>query len=120
MPSRSPETAGYIPVEAASRRVMSIVCSVGGLPETAGPDCPTFTAGRADELAQLMIRFLDDPGAALANGYAAYRRAQELYSPRVIVDELLRLLAAKKSPQKDADIGRDLDAAQRDAQPEHR
>jgi glycogen(starch) synthase len=120
MPSRSQETAGYIPVEAASRRVMSIVSTVGGLAETAGPDCPTFTAGRADELAQLMIRYLDDPGKALAAGYSAYRRAQERYSPRLIVDELLALLAAKKSPQKDPDVRGDLNAAQRDAQPEHR
>jgi len=93
MPSRYQEPAGYIPVEAASRGVACIVSTAGGLPETAGPDCPTFTAGHADDLARLMIRYLDHPEEALAAGHAAYLRAQTLYSPRLIVGELLGLLS---------------------------
>lgn len=92
MPSRYQEPAGYIPVEAASRRLACIVSTAGGLPEIAGPDCPSFSAGRADELARQMIRYLDNPGEALATGYAAYLRAQKLYSPQLIVEELLGLL----------------------------
>jgi len=92
MPSRFQEPAGYIPLEAASQRLACIVSRVGGLPETAGPDCPSFAAGEADELAQLMCRFLDEPENALAAGYAAYLRAQEQYSPRVIADELIGIL----------------------------
>jgi glycosyltransferase involved in cell wall biosynthesis len=100
MPSRTAETAGYIPVEAASRGVACIVSRVGGLPETAGPDCPSFTAGRADELAHVMIRFLDDPALALSAGYAAYRRAQDLYSPTAIVDQLLDLLQSRSNRRR--------------------
>lgn len=97
MPSRFQEPAGYIPLEAAAHRVACIVSRVGGLPETAGPDCPTFSAGHTEELAQLMIRFLDEPSTALAAGYAAYLRVQGLYSPRVIVDELIGMLQPRHS-----------------------
>jgi glycogen synthase len=98
MPSRYQEPAGYIPVEAASRRLACIVSTVGGLPETAGPDCPSFSADRADELAALMIRYLDNPAEALAAGYAAYLRAQEVFAPETIVDELLGLLGSVTRP----------------------
>ncbi len=92
MPSRFQEPAGYIPLEAASQRLACIVSRVGGLPETAGPDCPAFGPGRADELARVMNEFLDEPAKALAAGYAAYRRAGEQYSPRLIADELIGML----------------------------
>lgn len=100
MPSRFQEPAGYIPVEAASQRLACIVSRVGGLPETAGPDCPVFAAGDADELARLMIRFLDDPGAALAAGHAAYLRALESFSPRLIADDLMSLLQSGRVPER--------------------
>jgi glycosyltransferase involved in cell wall biosynthesis len=98
MPSRFQEPAGYIPLEAASQRLACIVSRMGGLPETAGPDCPNFAADRADELAQLMIRFLDEPAKALAAGNAAYLRAQEQYSPRLIADELMGILMPGHTP----------------------
>jgi glycogen synthase len=101
MPSRFQEPAGYIPLEAASLRVASIVSRVGGLPETAGPDCPSFEAGEAEELARLMGKFLDEPGHALAAGYAAYLRAQEQYSPRRITDELVSHLTVLRSREQD-------------------
>jgi glycosyltransferase involved in cell wall biosynthesis len=100
MPSRYQEPAGYIPLEAASQQLVSIVSRVGGLPETAGPDCPSFTAGRADELAQLMIDCIDDPAKALAAGYAAYRRAQEQYSPKLVAEELIRMLQPRYAPSR--------------------
>jgi glycosyltransferase involved in cell wall biosynthesis len=92
MPSRFQEPAGYIPLEAASQRLTCIVSRVGGLPETAGPDCPSFVPGCADELAKLMSHFLDEPAAALAAGHAAYLRAQEQYAPRLIADDLIGML----------------------------
>ncbi|MEJ1964426.1 MAG: glycosyltransferase family 4 protein [Gammaproteobacteria bacterium] len=92
MPSRYQEPAGYIPLEAASQRLPCIVSRMGGLPETAGPDCPNFAADRADELAQLMSRFIDEPAKAVAAGHAAYLRAQEQYSPRLLADELMGIL----------------------------
>ena len=106
MPSRYQEPAGYIPIEAASRRVACIVSTVGGLLETAGPDAPAFTAGRADELARHMIRFLDHPAEALDAGNAAHLRAKQLYSPKLIVDELLTLLQPRHA------IGNDVSARQ--------
>jgi glycosyltransferase involved in cell wall biosynthesis len=92
MPSRFQEPAGYIPLEAAACRVPSIVARVGGLPETAGPDCPSFEVGCAEEMAAHMSGFLDDPARALAAGHAAYLRAARLFAPRRIADELLQLL----------------------------
>jgi glycosyltransferase involved in cell wall biosynthesis len=97
MPSRFQEPAGYIPLESAARRVVSIVARVGGLPETAGPHCPTHAAGSATELADAIARLLDDPDAALAAGHAAYLRACEDYSPRRIADQLLRLIDGRAS-----------------------
>jgi glycogen(starch) synthase len=96
VPSRFQEPAGYIPLEAASQRLACIVSRVGGLPETAGPDCPAFGAGQADELAQLMSGFLDEPARALAAGHAAYLRAQEQYSPKLIADELIGILGRRR------------------------
>jgi glycogen(starch) synthase len=97
VPSRYQEAASYVPLEAASQRVASIVARVGGLPETAGPDCPSFSAGSAFELSELMTRFLDDPSHALAAGHAAYTRAIEHFSPKVVVDDLLRLLGPSRT-----------------------
>jgi len=127
MPSRYQEPAGYVPIEAASRGVACILSAVGGLPETAGPDCPSFTAGRGDELARLMMRFLDNPAQALAAGYAVYLRAQKVYSPALVVDQVLGLLSrceplsvAKQPRDENRRHGCQLDRAERDAQPEHR
>ena len=94
MPSSFQEPAGYIPLEAASLRVVSIVSRVGGLAETAGPYCPSFGAGAVDELAKLMLDYLDNPTSALTAGYAAYLRASEEFSPRLLADELLRALGS--------------------------
>jgi glycogen synthase len=99
MPSRFQEPAGYIPLEAASRRVASIVSRVGGLAETAGPDCASFAAGDAEELAQYMTAFLDNPSLAVNAGYAAYLRAQQRFSPSLIADELLDILVARRGAQ---------------------
>src|SRR5262249_43093224 len=87
VPSRYQEAAGYIPLEAAAHRVASIVTRVGGLAETAGPDCPSFAAGNVEELEERMTRFLDNPSQALTAGYAAYLRAGEQFSPQVIANE---------------------------------
>lgn len=100
MPSRVQETAGYVPLEAAALRVPSIVAKVGGLPETAGPDCLRFSAGCADELAERMSEFLDDPERSLSAGFAAYRHTLELFDPRRVADELLDLLGNGASSRR--------------------
>src|SRR5262249_18587505 len=68
MPARFQAPAGYSPLEAAGQRVATIVAEGGGLPETAGPACPSFSAGDASALAALMSRYLDDPEAAVTAG----------------------------------------------------
>ena len=95
MPSRFQEPAGYIPLEAAARRVASIVSRVGGLAETAGPDCASFAAGDEQELARLMAAFLDSPALAVNAGYAAYLRVQQRFAPSVVADELLDALVSR-------------------------
>jgi glycogen synthase len=92
MPSKYQEAAGYVPLEAAAHRVASIVAQVGGLPETAGPHCPTFPSGSALGLSSLMTGYLDNPLRALDAGHASYLRAIEDFSPTVIADELLQAL----------------------------
>lgn len=98
MPSRSQETAGYIPLEAAAQQVASIVSRVGGLPETAGPHGLLHAPGSAAELAAAMLRFLDDPQLAMAAGRAAYLRAADEFAPRRVADELLRLFGTPALP----------------------
>jgi glycosyltransferase involved in cell wall biosynthesis len=97
VPSRCQETASYIPLEAAASRVASIVARVGGMPETAGPDCPSFSRNSAAELSTLMMGYLDSPVQALAAGHASYMRAVQQFSPRAIVDELLQLLTPNRT-----------------------
>ena len=92
VPSRFQEPAGYVAVEAAAAQVIAIVARVGGLPDTAGSDCPTFESGDAADLAGLMIRLLSDPEGAVASGRAAYLRVCREFTPSQVASDLLTLL----------------------------
>lgn len=92
VPSRFQEPAGYVAVEAAAAQVVSIVASVGGLPDTAGPDCPRFAPGIATDLAAQMLRLLEAPETAVASGRAAYLRACREFTPSQVASDLLVLL----------------------------
>jgi glycosyltransferase involved in cell wall biosynthesis len=95
VPSRYNEPAGYVPLEAASRCVVSIVANVGGLAEVGGPDCPSFATDCPKQLEKLAIHYLDYPQDALAAGYAAYIRAGRLFSPRDVAGKLMRMLGER-------------------------
>jgi len=92
VPSRFQEPAGYVAVEAAAAQVVSVVARVGGLPDTAGPHCPSFPPGSGVDLAAHMARMLDDPAAALVSGRAAYLGACQKFSPSQVANDLMALL----------------------------
>jgi glycosyltransferase involved in cell wall biosynthesis len=95
VPSRVQEAFGYVPLEAASVQVASIVSSAGGLPETAGACCPSFASGNAHQLMAHMAAFLDDPDRALRAGRLAYERAREEFDPSRGASDLLVLLGTQ-------------------------
>ena len=92
VPSRFQEPAGYVAVEAAAAQVIAIVARVGGLPDTAGSDCPTFESDDAADLLAQMIRLLNDPQGAVALGRSAYLRVCREFTPSQVAGELLTLL----------------------------
>jgi glycosyltransferase involved in cell wall biosynthesis len=96
VPSRMQETFGYVPLEAASVQVASIVSNAGGLPETAGACCPCFASGNAQQLMVQMAAFVDDPDRALRIGRMAYERAGEEFEPSRVASDLLALLGPRK------------------------
>ena len=93
IPSRVQETAGYVALEAAAVQVAAIVSRVGGLPETAGADCPSFEPGEAETLMRHMESFLLDPPGCLDVGRKSYLRVQQEFDPRFVAAQLLQLLS---------------------------
>jgi glycosyltransferase involved in cell wall biosynthesis len=110
IPSRFQEPAGYVALEAAAVQVAAIVSRVGGLPETAGADCPSFKPGDAEQLMRHMESFLLDPPLCLDVGRKSYLRVQLEFDPVFIAAQLLQLLGRD-------DLAKTLNvSAQRDAQ----
>jgi glycosyltransferase involved in cell wall biosynthesis len=110
IPSRFQEPAGYVALEAAAVQVAAIVSRVGGLPETAGADCPSFEPGEAEKLMQYMESFLLDPPGCLKGGRKSYLRVQQEFDPRLVAAQLLQLLSRD-------DLAKTLElAARRDGQ----
>lgn len=105
VPSRVQEQAGYVAVEAAAAQVAAIVSRVGGLPETAGADCPAFDADDVGQLTRHMAALVDHPCVALDIGRKAHLRARKEFDPTRIADEMLALLEHPADVAPSARIG---------------
>ena len=103
-PSRWQEPAPYVPLEAASQRVVSIVSRVGGLTETAGPHAYFFEMNDADELRDQILRCVNQPEVALERGRLARTAAIRRYSADVAVKALVHSMGLEDLlPQTNAE-----------------
>ena len=92
LPSRF-EGFGFVPVEAALLEKPAIAASVGGLPEVVedGETGVLFPAGNAEELAEKMLRLLDDPDLVQRLGTQSRSRALRLFDPALCARTYLNL-----------------------------
>lgn len=116
LPSHTEGTPNVV-VEAMSRGVPVIASDVGGLPDMLGHDAGLLVpAGDARALADAMLRLCGDSTLRARMGRAARERYERLYSPKVVLPQLLqiygRLIASGGGGRRAADEPGD-DAAYR-------
>jgi glycogen synthase len=87
MPSVWEETAGLAAIEQMMRGRLVIASRIGGLAEVVGDAGMTFAPGSSSELAQCMLRILDEPSLIEAYGRKARTRALQLFQRTRMIQE---------------------------------
>jgi len=98
LPSEWAEPFGLTPLEAIIAGTLPIVSSAGFLPEMVGPDNAdlVFSAGDADALARLLVRWLTDSEEKTARIEALRERVTEKFNPERGVEAYERILLAAR------------------------
>ncbi len=100
-PNVVPEGFGIVFVEAMYAGLPVLTTDMGGAREIVDESCGARVQPRADALAEVLKRWVADPGARQALGRAGRERAESLYLPSVrvrLLEDALELSARPASP----------------------
>jgi glycosyltransferase involved in cell wall biosynthesis len=100
-PNVVPEGFGIVFVEAMYAGLPVLTTDMGGAREIVDESCGARVQPRADALAEVLKRWVADPGARQALGRAGRERAERLYLPAVrvrLLEDALELSARPASP----------------------
>lgn len=100
-PNVVPEGFGIVFVEAMYAGLPVLTTDMGGAREIVDETCGARVAPQADALAEVLARWVADPGARQALGRAGRERAERLYLPSVrvrLLEDALELSARPASP----------------------
>ncbi|WP_375770770.1 glycosyltransferase family 4 protein [Archangium gephyra] len=99
-PNVVPEGFGIVFVEAMYAGLPVLTTDMGGAREIIDETCGARVAPRAEALAEVLARWVADPGARRALGHAGRERAERLYLPSVrvrLLEDALELSARPAS-----------------------
>jgi glycosyltransferase involved in cell wall biosynthesis len=100
-PNVVPEGFGIVFVEAMYAGLPVLTTDMGGAREIVDETCGARVEPRADALAEVLARWVADPGARQALGRAGRQRAEGLYLPSLrvrLLEDALELSARPASP----------------------
>jgi glycosyltransferase involved in cell wall biosynthesis len=100
-PNVVPEGFGIVFVEAMYAGLPVLTTDMGGAREIVDETCGARVEPRADALAEVLARWVADPGARQALGRAGRQRAERLYLPSLrvrLLEDALELSARPASP----------------------
>ncbi|MFY0525772.1 glycosyltransferase [Archangium gephyra] len=100
-PNVVPEGFGIVFVEAMYAGLPVLTTDMGGAREIVDESCGARVQPRADALAEVLARWVADPGARQSLGRAGRERAESLYLPSVrvrLLEDALELSARPASP----------------------
>ncbi|MFY0564181.1 glycosyltransferase [Archangium lansingense] len=100
-PNVVPEGFGIVFVEAMYAGLPVLTTDMGGAREIVDETCGARVPPRADAIAEVLARWVADPGTRQALGRAGRQRAESLYHPSVrvrLLEDALELSARPASP----------------------
>lgn len=87
-------------LEAMGAEVPALATDVGGIPEIAGATVPLVAPGNHEELANAIVRLLDDPELARANARGARERVEREFTADHNVERMLDLYERLRSERR--------------------